>query len=159
MKPPSVRDVNGQKRVQVYPNGLAEGILFPDLKVDIYLEPGKEATQGAEYIAAKQKGTGALALVLGAGNQASIPFLDSLHRMFVRDEVVFLKHNPAAEYLYDIVEKTMQPFIALDYFHHAKGGVAEGAYLLDVCDNVHMTGSDKTYALLPPTTAICVAFC
>lgn len=124
MKPPAVREVNGQKRVQVYPNGMGEGLLFPGLNIEVYLEPGKEVSQGGEYQEAKKKGTGAFALVLGAGNQASIPFLDSLHRMYVRNEVVFLKHNPAAEYMYTIVEKVMQPFITRDFFHHAKGGIA-----------------------------------
>jgi hypothetical protein len=129
----------------VYPNGLAEGALFPNLNIEVYLEPGKDSTQGREFLEAKKRGTGAFALVLGAGNQASIPLMDSLHRMLVRNEVVFLKHNPASEYLYDIVEKIMQPLIQRDFFHHAKGGIAEGAYLLEACDNAHMTGSDKTY--------------
>lgn len=131
LKPPAVREVNGQRRVQVFPNGMSEGLLFPDLKVEVYLEPGKPASQGSEFLAAKHAGQGAVSLVLGAGNIAAIPFLDTFYRMFYANDVVFLKHNPAAEYLFDIVDKVMQPFIQLDYFHHAKGGV-DGAGIFRV---------------------------
>jgi acyl-CoA reductase-like NAD-dependent aldehyde dehydrogenase len=39
----------------------------------------------------------------------------------------------------------MEPVIAIDVFHHTKGGPEVGQYLTQQCDNVHITGSDKTH--------------
>jgi hypothetical protein len=48
---------------------------------------------------------GKLALVLGAGNQASIGVADAIYKLINCNEVVFLKHNPVNEYLFPIYEK------------------------------------------------------
>jgi acyl-CoA reductase-like NAD-dependent aldehyde dehydrogenase len=94
---------------------------------------------------AKRIGKGAVSLVLGAGNQTSIPILDAVHKLFIENQVVMLKHNPVSEWLYPIVDKVMEPLIAMDVLHHTKGGVDVGQYLTQQCDNVHITGSDKTH--------------
>jgi len=56
-----------------------------------------------------------------------------------------LKHNPVNEYLYPIVDTIFAPFIERDFFHHIKGGVEEGQYLVEKVDNIHITGSDRTH--------------
>lgn len=48
---------------------------------------------------------GKLALVLGAGNQASIGVGDALYKLINCGEVVFLKHNPVNDYLFPVYEK------------------------------------------------------
>lgn len=42
---------------------------------------------------------GSVALVLGAGNQASVPPLDILHKLVVEGAVVICKMNPVNEYV------------------------------------------------------------
>lgn len=39
----------------------------------------------------------------------------------------------------------MRGFIKEGFFEHCKGGIEEGKYLLEQCDTVHITGSDKTF--------------
>lgn len=56
--------------------------------------------QGAIY-RQKQKGfksDGAVALVLGAGNQIGVPAEDILYKLFHEDEVVIVKMNPVNEF-------------------------------------------------------------
>jgi len=70
--------------------------------------------------------------------------LDALYKLYNQNQVCILKHNPAAAWFAPIVEKVMAPFIAADYFHHITGGVEEGQYLVEKCDNVHITGNKLT---------------
>lgn len=39
----------------------------------------------------------------------------------------------------------MRGFINEGFFQHCTGGIEEGKYLLEQCDSVHITGSDKTF--------------
>ncbi len=49
------------------------------------------------------RGRGKLALVLGAGNVASIAPLDVLHKLFIENQVCLLKLNPVNDYLHDLL--------------------------------------------------------
>lgn len=144
-KPSQVVDKGDQKVVTVYPNGFSEKLMLPGVSVETYLLPGKEFSQGTELLRAREEQDGKVALVLGAGNQSSIPFMDAFYKLYNENQVVIVKHNPVAEWLYPMVERVMTPFIELDYFHHVRGGVEEGKLLCELCDNVHITGSDKTH--------------
>ena len=57
--------------------------------------------QGALYRrkAAGKHGKGAVALVLGAGNQTPVSALDVLHKLVMDDSVVVCKMNPVNEWL------------------------------------------------------------
>ena len=57
--------------------------------------------QGALYRrkAAGTHGKGAVALVLGAGNQTPVSALDVLHKLVLDDSVVICKMNPVNEWL------------------------------------------------------------
>ncbi len=48
---------------------------------------------------------GKLALVLGAGNVASIAPLDVLHKLFIENQVCLLKLNPVNDYLHDLLAR------------------------------------------------------
>src|SRR5699024_10937756 len=101
-KPKSVRTLdNGQKVVQVFPADMFDAMFFTGFKAEVYIEPGKEPTQGALYRkkAAGDRPNGGVALVLGAGNVASIGPMDALYKLFVDDEVVIVKTNPVNAYL------------------------------------------------------------
>eukprot|EP01121_Diplochlamys_sp_Union-15-3_P019632 TRINITY_DN7452_c0_g2_i2.p1 TRINITY_DN7452_c0_g2~~TRINITY_DN7452_c0_g2_i2.p1 ORF type:complete len:564 (-),score=111.85 TRINITY_DN7452_c0_g2_i2:74-1765(-) len=146
-KPPKVSGKE-QKSVTVFPWGMQEKILFPGLSAEIILEKGKEASQGTELLEAMKEGKGQVSLVLGAGNQSSIPFMDALYKLYNQGQVVILKHNPVNEYLQSIFDIVFAPFIERNFFHHVVGGAEEGAYLVDRVDNIHITGSDRTHDII-----------
>ena len=88
---------------------------------------------------------GAVALVLGAGNVASIGPLDVVYKFFVEGQVCILKMNPVNEYLGPFIEEAFAEFIERGYLELAYGGADVGAYLTDHegIDEIHITGSDK----------------
>lgn len=104
---------------------------------------------------------GSVSLVLGAGNQPSIGFLDALHFLMVENSVVIYKHNPVASWntaFYDDVRSPFLPFLSYNqafgplvkqgFVVTVEGGAAEGAYLVDKCDSVHMTGSAQVHDMI-----------
>jgi len=66
-RPPSIVEVDGQKRAIVYPARFGEKIVFPNTTAEVWMMPGKDATQGSELLEAKRTGKGQVALILGAG--------------------------------------------------------------------------------------------
>ncbi|MED5463934.1 MAG: aldehyde dehydrogenase family protein, partial [Myxococcota bacterium] len=92
-------------------------------------------------------GDGKVALVLGAGNVASIGPMDCLHKLFVEDEVVLLKTNPVNAYLGPYIEEAFAPLIRENVLCVVHGGAELGAHLThhDSIDTIHITGSDKTH--------------
>src|SRR5690554_1284730 len=110
---PSVADKwkrpDGQWVVRVFPTNLIDKLLFAGTTCDIFIEPGKEPTQGRIYRAktAGSIGEGGICVVLGAGNQSSIPPMDVLYKLVVDDEVCILKMNPVNEALGPIIEEAL----------------------------------------------------
>jgi acyl-CoA reductase-like NAD-dependent aldehyde dehydrogenase len=101
-------------------------------------------TQAAAY---RKRADGKVALVLGAGNVASIGPMDALYKLFAENQVVALKMNPVNEYLGPILAEALRPLIQDGFLRIVYGGAAEGAYLCDHerVDEIHITGSDKTH--------------
>ena len=70
---------DGQKVCKVFPGSALDSLMWTGFSAEVWIEPGKEATQGALY-RAKRKGTasktGNIGVVLGAGNVASIGPMD-----------------------------------------------------------------------------------
>jgi hypothetical protein len=67
---------NGQQVARVVPSETAEKLLFSGFSADVWIEPGKPASQGRIY---RGESKAAVALVLGAGNVSSIPPMDVLY--------------------------------------------------------------------------------
>jgi aldehyde dehydrogenase (NAD(P)+) len=95
----------------------------------------------------KRPHSGKVALVLGAGNVASIPSKDALTKMFVDGSVVILKMNPVNQYLGPFLEQAFAPAIDQGFFALVYGGAEVGGYLAqhEDVDEVHVTGSDRTH--------------
>jgi hypothetical protein len=71
--PPAITTrANGQKVAHVVPDGIRDKLMFGGISAEVWIQPGKEASQGRIYRESKP-GTGKLACVLGAGNVSSIP--------------------------------------------------------------------------------------
>ena len=145
-KPPTVTArPDGQLVARVVPGDTVEKLLFAGLTADIWMEPGKPATQGRIYREAK--GHGAVSLVLGAGNVSSIPPMDVLYKLFVEDEVVVLKMNPVNAVAGPHLERAFKSLIDAGFLAIVYGGAEVGAHLAEhpQIDTLHVTGSDRTY--------------
>lgn len=143
------RAVNGQTVVKVFPQTGFDSLLFGGLTAEVWLEPGEAPTQGRIYREkrAEPKTKGAVALVLGAGNVASIGPMDALYKLFVDDEVALVKTNPVNAYLQPFWEEAFRPLLDLGVFAVVRGGADVGSYLCNHADvdTIHITGSDRTH--------------
>lgn len=93
---------------------------------------------------------GKLALVLGAGNVASIAPLDVLHKLFIENQVCLLKLNPVNDYLHDLLAQALAPVIAMDALRIVTGDARAGAWLTThpAVDEIHITGSRETHDVI-----------
>ena len=136
---------DGQWVARVFPQGLLDMALFTGVTCDIWIEPGKNATQGELYRrkVAGEGGEGGICVVLGAGNQSSIPPMDVLYKVVVDDEVCILKMNPVNEALGPIIEDALRPLVDGGFMRICYGGIAVGKHLTDhpEVDSIHITGS------------------
>jgi hypothetical protein len=149
-----MRDLaHGAVGVRVAPYDGFDSMLYGGITGETWLKTGitradVRAHQASFY--KKKDPEGGVSLVLGAGNVASIPPMDVLHKMFVDGNVVILKMNPVNEYLGPILERAMKPLVDKGYLAIVYGGGEVGSYLCyhrDVAD-VHITGSDRTHDLI-----------
>ncbi|MCO4764370.1 MAG: aldehyde dehydrogenase [Myxococcales bacterium] len=140
---------DGQMIAQVMPVDAFDKVVFGGITGEIWLEPGKPATQGELYRnkARGERPKGTVGLVLGAGNVGSIGPTDALHKLFVEDQVVVLKTNPVNAYLGPMWEASLRPLIDEGFCAVLHGGVEVGIHLCQhpQVDEIHVTGSDKTH--------------
>ncbi|GCE27451.1 putative aldehyde dehydrogenase [Dictyobacter alpinus] len=141
---------DGQVTAQVFPWRSYDPVLFGGLKAEVWMQPGVTAetlssTQAVNYQGSTQ--TGKVALVLGAGNVASIGPMDVLYKLFMDNQVVLFKANPVNAYLGPLLEESFQALIKPGYLRVVYGGAEEGTYLCQHpnIDEIHITGSDKTF--------------
>jgi hypothetical protein len=94
--------LDGQVVAQVFPQTIYDRLFFQGIAADIWMEPGVTVeylpqTQAVAYRDKQHEGK--VALVLGAGNVASIGPMDVLYKLFVEDQVVLFKTNPVNAYI------------------------------------------------------------
>ena len=143
---------DGQMVAQVFPSNTTDKLLFTGFSAEVWLQPGTDASQGKRYrdkahgVASEPK----IALVLGAGNVASIGPMDALYKLVVDDEVVILKTNPVNAYLGPYYERAFQPLIDKGFYTVVHGGAEQGAHLTNhpLVDSIHITGSDATHDII-----------
>ena len=136
--------------VQVMPATIFERILYAGVSAEVWMEPGVSevevrATQAAAY--RNLPAAAGVALVLGAGNVASLGPRDVLSKLFADGKVVVLKANPVNDYLVPYWERAMAALIEGGFLAIVSGGAEIGAYLTshDLVEEIHVTGSDKTH--------------
>ena len=144
------RSSAGNLAVQVYPSNAIDGMLFKDITVDVYMQPDVTeqslTTDRARFY--KKPHQGKVALVLGAGNIASIGIMDVITKMFNEGKVCLLKMNPVNAYLGPYIEEAFKAAIDQQFLAVVYGGAEVGRHLVyhPKIDEVHLTGSDKTYS-------------
>jgi acyl-CoA reductase-like NAD-dependent aldehyde dehydrogenase len=139
--------------VRVIPHDGYDRALFGGISCDTWLdrslEPERVPENQASFYQQRDR-DGGVSLVLGAGNVASIPPMDVLHKMFVDGRVCVLKMNPVNEYLGPFFERAFATLIDNGHLAIVYGGAEVGSYLCShpAIDDVHITGSDKTHDLI-----------
>jgi len=141
---------DGQVVAPVFPADGWDGVLFMGFTSEVWMQPGVTLDNLSENQAAfyrEKSPKGAVALVLGAGNVASIGPMDALYKLFVEGQVVVLKMNPVNEYLGPFVDQAFAALRERGFFRVVYGGAAEGDYLCThrLVEEIHITGSDKTH--------------
>ena len=147
------RSADGRLLARVFPASTLDALLFPGVRGDVRLEEGvgeEELRDTRARLYREKARPGRVCLVLGAGNQNSIPPTDVVHKMFNEGKVCVLKMNPVNAYLGPFIEEAFAEAVQGGFLAVAYGGVEEGAYLArhPAVDEIHITGSDKTHDLL-----------
>lgn len=147
---PVQRADDGRLRVRVFPATPFDRVLFPQTTAEVWMQPGVsradlESGQAAAY--ADPEGHAGVALVLAAGNVASLGPRDALDQLFVKGKVVVMKANPVNDYLVPYWNRALGALVGAGVLRIVEGGADVGRYLTahPGVDTVHITGSDKTY--------------
>ena len=141
---------SGQLAVRVLPHTGWDRLLLSGYTADVWIRPGIDRATLARDTAGFYRDPdpeGAVAVVLGAGNIASIPPLDVCNQLFEHGRVVVLKMNPVNEALGPVFERIFAPLVDGGFLRFAYGGAEVGAHLVahDAVDAVHMTGAARTH--------------
>jgi acyl-CoA reductase-like NAD-dependent aldehyde dehydrogenase len=141
---------NGQVVAPVFPQFWYDRMVLPGVKAEMWMDPEltdpEEALSQASFYQSSNK-HGKITLVLGAGNLSALVTMDFLYKLFVEGTVVVLKPNQVNEYIAPLIEEGFQALIKRNFFRVVYGGREESAYLVEhpMVDEIHLTGSDKTY--------------
>jgi aldehyde dehydrogenase (NAD(P)+) len=141
---------DGQVTVDVFPNAFYDRLLLSGVRAQVWMQPGvtRENLKSTTAVWYKQSAPQPrVALVLGAGNIASIPPLDVLYKLIADGAVCILKMNPVNEYLGPIFEDALKPLVDGGFLRFAYGGAEVGKLLCNhpLVDEIHITGSDRTF--------------
>ncbi len=144
------RGARGQTIADVFPVDFYDRILLDGIRAEVWMKPGVTPETLDETIATwyrEPRRNPRVALVLGAGNIASIAPLDVLYKLVADGAVCILKMNPVNHYLGPIFEDAFAPLLREGYLRFAYGGAEVGKYLCShgAVDEIHITGSDKTH--------------
>ena len=140
----------GQVVVDVFPSSLYDRLLLSGVTGEVWMEPEVTPDNLPEHQASfyRQKNpTGKVALVLGAGNIASIAPLDVLYKLVAEGQVCMLKMNPVNEYLGPLFEEAFAPLITAGFVRVVYGAGDVGAWLCEqpLVEEIHVTGSARTH--------------
>jgi Aldehyde dehydrogenase family len=139
----------GHTAVPAFPFDAIDKVALSGFTAEVWLRRGVAGAQAVEGQAKAWFGGGepGVSLVLGAGNQASIPITDAIDRLFIARHPVILKMNPVNDYLGPIFEKICAELIERGVLRIVYGGAEVGTHLVrhDGVADVHVTGSDKTF--------------
>jgi acyl-CoA reductase-like NAD-dependent aldehyde dehydrogenase len=146
----SVRTLaDGRVSARVFPVDPLDRLTYIGTTADVRMDrsvtlEGLPSTMATAYTA---PGPGRVCLVLGGGNASSIAPLDVIHKLFVEVQVVILKSHPVMAHLAEIHEAALAPLVEAGVVRVVHGYAHQGAYLTahPGVDDLHITGSDRTY--------------
>ena len=145
---------DGQVVVDVFPANLWHRLFHTGVSSRVWLQPGVSAERAVNEAGAAYQDDGfddpGVALLLAAGDVASLPGMDAVHLLFQRGCVVVMKLNPVNAYLRPYLERVFVELIDAGWLQIVDGGADVGRYLAHHpgVDRIHMTGSAATYDAL-----------
>jgi hypothetical protein len=147
---PITKASDGRLRVGVFPASTFDRVTFPQTTAEVWMQPGvtEESMRAGQAAAYKDPAAHAgTALVLAAGNVASLGPRDVLSKLFAEGKVVVMKANPVNDYLVPHWNRALGALVEAGVLAIVDGGAEVGKFLCahDAIDEVHITGSDKTY--------------
>ena len=151
VRPGAVRRArNGQVVVDVFPASIYDRLLLSGVSAEVWMEPSVSPENLGEHMGAfyrDPRPSGKVALVLGAGNVASIAPLDVLYKLVAEGQVCMLKMNPVNEYLGQFLEEAFRALIDEGFVRVVYGGGDVGAWLCEhaLVKEIHVTGSARTH--------------
>jgi aldehyde dehydrogenase (NAD(P)+) len=142
-----VREVGPRSVVDVLPLDAYDNLLFRGYRAEVWLDRLTTADRVATLPSELAAHSGEIALVLGAGNVASIGVLDALEQCFVRGRTVMYKLSPVNDYHGPLLALALAPLVEQGFIAFAYGGADVGAYLAacPAIDTIHITGSFETH--------------
>jgi hypothetical protein len=156
---------NGQQSLRVFPYTPDDALIILGTTAEVWLDPAlNQADVLAQTAQAYRQDdqTGALSLLLAAGNVSGLTATDLLYILVVKRQVVLVKLNPVNDYLYPLLTEVFAPLIEQGFLAFVRGNATVGAYLVDhaLVEAIHITGSDKSYNAIvfgPPSSPRAVA--
>lgn len=147
---PVIHKPESRIAIRVMPANIFDKVLYSGITGEVWMAPGvTEARVRVDQAPAYQHPAAheGVALVLGAGNVASLGPRDVLTKLFAEGKVVLLKANPVNDYLVPFWSQSMASLIEGGFLRIVRGGAAVGSYLTQhpLIDEIHVTGSDKTH--------------
>lgn len=141
---------NGQIVVDVFPSSLYDRLLLSGVSGEVWMEPEVTPENLDDHVGGFYRTpnpVGKVALVLGAGNIASIAPLDVLYKLVAEGQVCILKMNPVNEYLGPFLEEAFAPLVKEGFVRVVYGGGDIGAWLCEheLVEEIHVTGSARTH--------------
>ena len=156
-KPPLGRGTrvrpDGRLEIDLFPASALDAVTFQGFSGYALMERGIDEQQARERQArfyGQREPEGGVAVILGAGNVASIPPMDVATKMFAEGFVCVLKMNPVNEWVGPYLERALHPLVSRGYLRIVYGGGDVGEYLTyhPLVSDVHITGSDRTHDLI-----------
>jgi acyl-CoA reductase-like NAD-dependent aldehyde dehydrogenase len=144
---------NGQLAVRTLPHSFWDYLLLSGVSAEVWMEPGVTRENLAQHSGntydarSNAHKTGKLALVLGAGNIASIAPLDVFQKLFSENQVAILKMNPVNEYLIEFLTPALKPLIDRGFLSIVRGAADVGQYLCNhpLIEEIHITGAGASH--------------
>lgn len=141
---------SGQVAVEVFPANSEDRLFLSAHTAEVWMQPGVEEADLEETAASFYRESdpeGSVALVLGAGNIASIAPLDVLTELFNFGAVTAVKLNPVNAYVGPFLEEVFGELVAGGFVRFVHGGTEEGVYLSrhEVIQRIHVTGAGRTH--------------
>jgi hypothetical protein len=149
--PRDVRTRPGNRiALRVFPTSRIDQILYRGTRADVWMPPGldrQELFAGMLPTYLRGDREARVALVLGAGNVASIAPLDAVYKLFNEGRVILLKLNPVNSYLEAFFEDAFSELIEDGFVRIHRGDAEVGDYLCrhHEVDEIHVTGSSHTH--------------
>ena len=132
---------NGGVGVGIFPANRRERLIYGPLRAEVWIKP-EDLTRTMTL-----PSTGSVALVLGAGNVASLTPRDILDQLFLHNRVVVAKANPVNDYLVPVWRAALAPLIDAGVVTLVEGDAEVGRALVEDrrVGAIHITGAERTY--------------